>query len=286
MRGLVFANEALQAPLKTLETLELVIRLDDGGETWYDWSSNRGNKVIEAAGFLRDGAISKFLNLLPKLRELELVFRDKRHVLLPLRIVPFEYIGISLSFVLGSLQWPRLRTLTLSWVEISSDYFLDILQKHAMTLKKLALSHIHLLDYSWANMFDKIPQTINLNTLHLEGIFSTPAPWRVFDLPKVQIDRNRSIGWHFGGDINQVSLDLEGDRKYSRLLLGRSPCWHQDVGNNVRHGEHDAGECQDEQDDEIAQCVDYWCRKRELDNPPVRNAKYGRSKVRFEFSQS
>ena len=275
-RGLVFANEALQAPLKGLEDLMLFIRLDDGVESR---GYPRRFEDIRIAPYLANGAIQKFLSLMPNLKDLRLRFRHKK--LMVLEGVQVEYLGIPLPHVMGSMEWPRLKVLYLSWVKFPSEYFLQLLQRHAATLKDLFLKDVHVIDTTWASMFDQIPRAVKLDNLHLEGKFESSDPPEALQLGNVRTMKDQRIEWYLGGDIESVYL--EGDYDYTRLLTGRFPCRHLDDEGNALHGEDTVGECEDEQDDEISQCVDYWYRSRALTRPPVRYMSNGQLRFRFAF---
>ena len=232
---------ALADSLGNLSTLHLVICLDDGllyvpGEgDLTDVDRSDGAKAVKA-GLLR------FLQELPRLNDLALQFRHKDNIYyfdeddddfdFDLEVPP---AGLHLNDVLGSIRWPSLRMLNLSWIRFESKSLVDFLENHASTLDSVCLSKMHLLDDSWATMFDSI-HALGIGEVRLLDWFSSNVAKEFFFMDAT-ITKKKGVlfathGLAFG------LVQLYTSHPVSRLLTGKEY----------------------EGDDEITACVDYWMR--------------------------
>ncbi|WPB01106.1 uncharacterized protein RHO25_005727 [Cercospora beticola] len=86
-----------------------------------------------------------------------------------------HYPAPDLQNAFGTETWPKLRELGLSDFSTTEDDLVDLLLRHAKSLRRLSLSDIELLDGSWESTFRRVAgQLTKLKKVRLRGLLRDP----------------------------------------------------------------------------------------------------------------
>ena len=122
-----------------------------------------GLEVMQCAQHLwRNERLRKFLAAAPNLRLLDVRFDLKVSRGLPSCIV-------DLRSVVGTHQWERLADVTLSSFNSREQDIVGFCERHAMTLQKLVINEIWLLQGSWLSTYQKMRRLLHLKEAKVRG---------------------------------------------------------------------------------------------------------------------
>ena len=119
-------------------------------------------EIRECAGYLKTGRLIDFLTAAPNLRLLDLRFDSA----IPSKIRGFP---ADLSYVVGKYKWDCLADVTLSFMSSRAEDLIGFCESHAMTLRRLAISKISLVDGSWLSMFQTMRRLLRLQQVRIYG---------------------------------------------------------------------------------------------------------------------
>lgn len=160
----------LQKAVQNVQDLVLEFSTSPGMEEARDLIRNLDTEGIdeleleirECAGYLKTGRLKDFLTAAPNLRLLDLRFDSA---------IPSEIRGFpaDLSDVVGKYKWDFLADVTLSFMSSRAEDLIGFCESHAMTLRRLAISKISLVDGSWLCMFQKMRRLLRLQQVRICG---------------------------------------------------------------------------------------------------------------------
>ena len=141
----------LQKAVPSVQELELEFSTSLGFEEALDYLAVFGiddldSEIRECAGCLQDGRLKDSLAAAPNLKRLDLKF--DLAILNEIRGCPAD-----LSYVIGKHKWEFLADVTLSFLSSRAEDLIGFCETHAMTLEKLAISKIILIEDSWLSKF-------------------------------------------------------------------------------------------------------------------------------------
>lgn len=147
--------EELQKAVRNLQELKLGLSTGcEEAEDSLDGVETFGIETQECAEYLQNGRLRDFLAAAPNLRLLDLQF-DWCNPNCP----------ADLRYVFGKHKWDFLRDVTLSTFDSRAEDLLSFCETHAMTLRRLVLDEIKLVEGSWPSTFQEMRRL-----LHLEGV--------------------------------------------------------------------------------------------------------------------
>ena len=117
-------------------------------------------------GILMQGNIAKLLAAAEELEVLTFNFNRKVD-------------NIHLDKFLGSLTWPRLRSIRLFRKEIHQEELVGLLKRHCKTLKVLCLDSINLKSGTWLGTAEEIHGCLSLGFISLHELGERVDPWNV-----------------------------------------------------------------------------------------------------------
>ena len=124
---------------------------------------------------MQGAALRTFLALAPKLKSLLLNFSpDHGQSLRSRQVEDVRWPGTSeypIKYAIGSLKWSNLRHLHLCTMRATSEDLLEVLMRHAETLRSLHLERVILLTGSCGDIVDDIVDILNLKELCFTGTF-------------------------------------------------------------------------------------------------------------------
>ena len=183
-----------------------------------------------------------FLRKAPKLESLRLHFKPES-VLWAWDHDGFSDLCIKKDFMIihaiGPLAWSNLRHFKLTSIKTKSRYLMQLLHRHAQTLKSLSLHRAVLLDGQWADIVDEVCESMNLEELCFRGgMFATGDACTMTNVAvRLTKDGNFVISLP-KAKCQDVRFVLDNNR-LSRILFPR----------------------REDADDELPRCMEWWARR-------------------------
>ncbi|KAL9005080.1 MAG: hypothetical protein Q9188_002127 [Gyalolechia gomerana] len=140
--------------VQSLHDIKLVIT------TWSDEYENedRGeSEVEECRTYLKNALLGRMLSKAPDLRKLAIASDASD----PLCAIEFQYLAMN-------THWPHLRTIKLDCIDAHERDWIGFYERHAKTLKHVALGTIRLLDGDWLDVLERMQQLLVLKEVHFD----------------------------------------------------------------------------------------------------------------------
>ena len=151
--------EELQTAVRNLRELKLGLSTGvEEAEDSLDGVETFGIETQECANYLKNGRLRDFLAAAPHLRLLDLQF-DWSNPNSP----------ADLRYVVGNHKWDFLEDVTLSTFDSRAEDLLGFCATHAMTLRKLVLDAIILVEGSWPSTFQEMRRLLRLEYVRVCG---------------------------------------------------------------------------------------------------------------------
>ncbi len=146
--------ERMKTALHGLTTLELAIT------TGLDESGNEiGVEIPICRKYVsRNAKLAEFLAAAPNLKDLTIGF-DWNEPSSP----------AELNQIFGSTTWPCLESIALENIDAASETLSRFFEKHASTLKHVAMKHMRLQEGTWVETLERMKKALNLRSAYMRG---------------------------------------------------------------------------------------------------------------------
>ena len=163
--------------LENLRTLTLLFSI---GSVWDEDGSLEYDSRISLEILNRKFYIYDFIRAARNLLELKLHFLWE------------DPCPADLFHVVGSFTWSLLKEVDFACIETKEEVFIKFFQRHASTLRHLALDRIRVTQGSWSSALPKLRELLTLDSVRLSGHISSNEPFEYWYL-EVSLD-NRLEG--------------------------------------------------------------------------------------------
>ena len=190
--------KVIKRAIKHLETLRVMFYAGAGYLDGYALEV----ETEKCALFLKDNQMCEFLSAAPDLKTLSL-YIDRSG-------------GIELEYMVGKTTWASLRVLELDCIIAGQEILIDLVQRHAGTLKELGLHNLVLVTGGWPSAVSAIRNVVKLKDFRAVGTWTTQEPLQYWTLdtsahPQTPLMARRSQTHKLGIAIKEYVLGSGGE---------------------------------------------------------------------------
>ena len=165
----------IKRAIKHLETLQIMFYAGAGYLEGYALEA----ETEKCAMFLKDHQMCDFLSAAPDLKTLDL-YIDRSG-------------GMGLEYMVGKTTWASLRVLELDCIIAEQEILIDLVQRHAGTLKELGLHNLVLVTGGWPSAVSAIRNIVKLKELHAVGTWTDHEPLQYWAIDTCTRPQKRSM---------------------------------------------------------------------------------------------